>query len=187
MSGQDRQHWNLRYAAATLEARPSAWVVEHENLIRPPQANLRALDLACGTGQNSVYLARLGYRVDAWDISDVALERLRAVLAAAGEALEVTPQWADLDDSSIQPATYDLVLDANFLQRRLFRSMAEALRPGGLLLVHTLMRRPAGDDRTPAYLLEPGELSSAFGQLHKLEYVEDVVEGWAALVARDSS
>jgi len=187
MSDQDRQHWNLRYAAATLEAGPSAWVVEHEALIRPRRANSRALDLACGTGQNSLYLARLGYRVDAWDISDIALERLREVLAAAGEALDVTPRWADLDDSSIPPATYDLVLDVNFLQRRLFASMAEGLRPGGLLLVRALMRRPAGDDRNPAYLLEPGELSSAFGQLHMLKYVEDVVEGWAALVARDPS
>ena len=88
--------------------------------------------------------SRLGYRVDAWDISDVALERLRAVLAAAGEALDVTPRWADLDDSSIPPATYDLVLDVNFLQRRLFASMAEGLRPGGLLLVRALMRRVPG-------------------------------------------
>lgn len=183
MSAEDRERWNRRYAAAEREAIPSDWLRAHEALIWPRQPNPRALDLACGSGRNALYLARLGYQVDAWDISDVALDLLRAQLADTGESLQVTPQQVDLDVASIPAGTYDLVLDINFLERRLFHDMAEALRADGLLLVRALMRKPAGDDRTPAYLLEPGELAAAFAQLETLENTEDPNEGWAALIA----
>ena len=187
MNDADRERWNRRHSAGELDWKPSAWLLAHEALIRPRQPNQRALDLACGTGQNALYLARLGYEVDAWDISEVALDRLRARIEASGESLRVTPQQVDLDLASIPTTTYDLVLDINFLERQLFHAMAETLRPDGLLLVRTLMRKPAGDDRAAAYLLEPGELQAAFTRLETLEYVEDPVDGWAALVARRSA
>ena len=38
----------------------------------------RALDVACGDGRNALYLAQLGYMVDAIDVSDVAIDALRA-------------------------------------------------------------------------------------------------------------
>jgi hypothetical protein len=63
-------------------------------------------------------------------------------------------------------------------------SMVAALRPGGLLIVQTLMRYAGADERNPAYLLQPGELGSAFGRLEILDYQEDVTGGWAGLVAR---
>jgi len=153
-------------------------------LDRYPASERTHLDLACGTGQNALYLARLGYHVDAWDISEVALDLLRAQLEASGQSVGVTLRQVDLDLASIPTTTYDLVLDINFLERRLFHAMAEALRPYGLLLVRVLMRKPAGDDRTPAYLLAPGELQAAFAQLETLEYIEDPLEGCAAVVAR---
>ena|SRR6266849_5232229 len=97
MNDADRERWNRRYSAAEIDARPSEWLLEHEALIRPRQPNLRALDLACGTGQNALYLARLGYQLDAWDISDVALDLLRAQLEASGKSLQVAPRQVDLD------------------------------------------------------------------------------------------
>ena len=184
MSDADRESWNRRHSAAELDWRPCTWLLAHEAVIRPHESNLLALDLACGTGQNALYLARLGYQVDAWDISDVALDLLRVQLEASSPSFGVTPRQVDLDLASIPPTTYDLVVDINFLERRLFHAMAAALRPDGLLLVRVLMRKPAGDDRTPAYLLEPGELHAAFAQLETLEYMEDPLEGWAAVVAR---
>jgi SAM-dependent methyltransferase len=184
MGAQDRERWNRRYSTADVDSMPSEWLVQHEGLIRPRQPNLRALDLACGTGQNSVYLARLGFQVDAWDISDAALERLAARLAGSGESLDVHLREVDLQTASIPAATYDLVLDVNFLERRLLEAMAEALRSDGLLLIRALMRKPVADDRNPAYLFEPGELAAAFPQLQTLEYTEEPASGWAALVAR---
>jgi CobQ/CobB/MinD/ParA family nucleotide binding protein len=79
---------------------------------------------------------------------------------------------------------YDLLLDAFFLDRALFRRMQPALRPEGLVVVHTLMRRRQHEDRNPAHLLEPGELATSFPGLRILHQAEDDVAGWAELVAR---
>jgi tellurite methyltransferase len=161
-------------------------LVARKAVLRPRRPRARALDLACGAGRNALYLAGLAYSVDAWDISDVALRLLRAELElrhASGHTLAVAPLRVDLQTVSLPVATYDLVLDAHFLDRSLFPSMSAAIRSGGLLVVLTLMRRADADDRNPAYLLEPGELRTAFRSLEVLEYEEDPAAGWAGLVA----
>ena len=187
MADIDRQHWNQRYRDGAYDFSPAAWLVKREALLRPTRLNARALDLACGVGRNSVYLAGLGYAVDAWDISDVGLNLLRAELArrrVAGQPLAVTPRQVDVDAAELPAAFYDLVLDACFLDRSLFPAMLSALRSGGLLVVHTLLRRTAEDDRNPDYLLEPGELRALTAGLDVVDAEEDPVGGWAGLVAR---
>jgi len=175
MPDSDREHWNRRYSAGEGESRPSEWLVGHLALIQPRQPNPRALDLACGRGENSLYLAQFGFHVDGWDISDVALDLLRSQLGEQGESLDVAVRQVDLVSSTLPAATYDVVLDINFLERQLFRGMAAALRQDGLLLMRALMQKADGEDRNPAYLLEPGELRRAFPELQTLEYAEDPV------------
>ena len=187
MARIDPERWNQRYRAGAYDFDPTAWLVARQALLRPRQAAARALDLACGAGRNALYLAGLGYRVDAWDISDVALELLRDELErrrAAGQPLVVVPRQVDLGTARLPVSTYDLVLDMHFLERSLFPSMMAALRAEGLLVVQTLMRRGDRDDRNPAFLLEPGELPKAFDGLSILEYQEDTEAGWAGLIAR---
>jgi tellurite methyltransferase len=189
MAEADRQRWNQRYRGGAYDFTPAAWLVEHTALVRPRRAGARALDLASGAGRNALYLAELGYSVDAWDIADAALEQLRAELGrrrSAGHRLEVVPRQVDLQAARLPVDAYDLVLDTDFLERGLFASMATALRPGGLLLVRTWLRRAANEERNPAYLLEPDELRMAFRYLETIEYAEDPVQGWASLVGRRS-
>ena len=79
-----RERWNERYADGGLEPFPDApaeWLVAHEALL---PGGGRALDVACGDGRNAVYLAQLGYMVDAIDVSDVAIGALRAAASSAG-------------------------------------------------------------------------------------------------------
>ena len=187
MARADRERWNERHRAGAYDFAPPGWLLARAELLRPAGLGARALDLACGSGRNALYLASLGYSVDAWDISEVALEQLGEELErrrAGGERLAVTPYQIDLDEALLPCSKYDLVLDAFFLDRSLFPGMATALRPEGLLLVHTLMRRSGADERNPAYLLEEGELRRSFPQLQTIEYAEDPREGWAHLVAR---
>jgi tellurite methyltransferase len=93
----------------------------------------------------------------------------------------------ELDGVALPPAAYDLVLDAHFLDRALFGTMAGSLRPGGLLVVVTALRTDppkASGPHDPRHLLEPGELAHAFETLELLEYVEDAERGEVRMLAR---
>ncbi len=59
-----------------------------ENLFLLPKQGY-ALDLACGLGANSLLLAQKGLQVSAWDISEVALEKLAATVISQGLSVDV--------------------------------------------------------------------------------------------------
>ncbi len=132
-----------------------------------------ALDLACGRGQNAIWLAEHGYRVDAIDISPVALALARAEAARRG--LTVNFIEADLDTYVLPIAAYDLIAVFYFLNRQLFPAIQAALRPGGWLFYETFNTgRLASDPHIPpAYLLEPGELPRRFAGWRIMEAGDD--------------
>jgi SAM-dependent methyltransferase len=192
MAANDREHWNQRYQQDGYDFAPATWLTALEAAIRPRRPGSRALDLASGVGRHALWLAQLGYRVDAWDISDVARDLLRAELnrrAIAGQPLAVEFHRVDLEHAPYPPAAFDLILDAHYLERALFASLCRALRPGGLLIVHTFLYTPGGPTTArlsnPAYALQPGELQRTFGNdLEILDHSENPRTEEAHLLAR---
>ena len=174
-----RERWNARYAEHSrgwLPDAPSQWLVAHGDLLA---GGGRALDVACGDGRNALYLARRGYTVDAIDVSDVAIDALRAAIDARDLSSAIVPRVVDLEREPLPPGPYHAIVMFNFLQRDLFGALQEALAPGGLLIVETLSRAHVdelGHDFNPAYLLEPGELLRAFGGLKVLDQRDGVVQ-----------
>jgi tellurite methyltransferase len=164
-----RQTWNARYRErGTAPGPPSDWLAAHHALLR----GTRALDLACGTGRNAVFLAGLGFTVDALDISEVAIEALEGVPG-------VHPRAVDLEREPLPAGEYDVVVLINYLQRDLFAGAAAALAPGGVLVAETVTRahvEQLGRTFDRRYLLEPGELREAFRGLEALRYEEGVVQ-----------
>lgn len=67
----------------------------------------RALDVGCGEGADSVWLARRGWQVTALDISPKAVERTEAMAADAG--VQVEGVAAGLLDAALVDASYELV------------------------------------------------------------------------------
>jgi SAM-dependent methyltransferase len=193
MAGQPgaRERWNERRAAEGFEPFPDApadWLVEHAALLG---AGGRALDVACGDGRNARYLARLGFEVDALDISDVTIDALRAV--APERAPGVHARVADLEHAALAQDAYDVVVNFNYLQRDLFGALERSLRPGGLLLFETFgpgHLEELGKAINPAFVLGPNELLRAFAGLRVRHYREGVAErsggprGVASLVAQ---
>ena len=85
------ERWNERYRAGEqLFDAPVPLVVQFAG-----SAAGRALDLACGSGRNALYLAELGWQVTAVDGSPVAVDVLRA--RAAERGLEIDIRVADLE------------------------------------------------------------------------------------------
>jgi tellurite methyltransferase len=191
MTARDR--WNERYAAPEhewLPAAPAEWLVEHAGLLA---GGGRALDVACGDGRNALYLAQLGYMVDAIDVSDVAIAALRAETQARGLSMTIAPRVVDLERDPLPPGPYDVIVMLNFLQRDLFGDIAQALAPGGLLVFETLAQchvDELGHSFNPAYLLRPGELAGAFDALAIVDRHEGVAQrsgtprGVAGIVAQ---
>src|SRR5690348_4281998 len=165
MSEDDRRRWNERWnerqAQGAVDEAPLPRLVRHEDVVRPEAGTSpRALDLACGAGRHALYLAGLGYTVDAWDVSDVAIALLASASRRRGLDQRVRPRRVDLDAAALPPDTYDLLVDAYFLDRRLLPAMANAVQRGGLLFIETLLATPERPGRRD-FTLQPGELRAA--------------------------
>lgn len=114
--------------------RPNALLVE----VAGPLAPGRALDLGCGEGGDSVWLASRGWATTAVDVAPTALARTREAAAAAG--VEVVTEQHDLE-RSLPAGPFDLV-SAFFLQSpvdwdraAVLRRAAGLLAPGGVLVL----------------------------------------------------
>jgi 2-polyprenyl-3-methyl-5-hydroxy-6-metoxy-1,4-benzoquinol methylase len=100
-----------------------------------------ALDLGCGTGADSIWLAKLGWDVTAVDASSEAVDLARTTADAAG--LTIAFHVADL--ASWRPtARFDLVVLTDALpargqgRSRTLEMAAAAVAPGGRILVTDL-------------------------------------------------
>jgi tellurite methyltransferase len=155
-----------------------------------------ALDLACGRGRHALALAEGGVAV-------IGLDRDRARLAelaraARARALPVHPLLADAEAAGRLPlasASCGAVLVFRYLHRPLASEIVRVLRPGGVLLYETFLRKHrelSDHPRNPAFLLDAGELPKLFAALEVLRAEEAVVqaptpEAVARLVARKAA
>lgn len=160
----DRIKWDERYSGPEnfFSLGPSRLLADSLQQILSLIPGRRALDLACGEGRNSIYLAQHGFEVNGVDISPRGLERARRRAAEAGVSVDFIE--ADLDQWRPQ-GVYHLILNFNFLMRGLIPALVEVLAPGGVVLMETILDAPGlqGEHRKD-YLLQPGELGRIFGQ-----------------------
>ena len=160
----DRERWNARYAAGAYETITHPCAYLEANIDSLPMGH--ALDLACGAGRNALFLATKGYRVDAVDISDVALAR--AASDANNRGLTVNWIEADLADGDRDlarqlAAPYDLIINIRYVDLELARQATTWLAPGGAILIEQHLQDDSGAElagpgsdrfRVPAGALE---------------------------------
>ncbi|MGE0643021.1 MAG: dihydroneopterin aldolase [Nitrospira sp.] len=119
---------------------PPAHFLVHQ-LPRLPKG--KVLDVASGTGRHALFLASLGYQVDAIDRDAQALAQLSAT--AHGRHLTgIATQTIDLElppphNPNLGQDAYDVILVFFYLTRPLFPHLIHALKPGGLLLYETFL------------------------------------------------
>ncbi|MBI3526515.1 MAG: methyltransferase domain-containing protein [Betaproteobacteria bacterium] len=145
--------------------RPSEWVARWARTIVPDG---EVLDLACGSGRHTRFLASLGFRVCSVDRDPQALGTLTDITG-------VTVRQVDLENGPwpLADLQFDGVIVTNYLHRPLFPRILDALAPTGLLVYETFA---AGNERfgkpsNPDFLLRPGELLDVVrGRLHVVAY-----------------
>jgi len=105
----------------------------------------RILDIGCGTGRHAVELARRGYRVTGFDLSEGQLRLARVKAAEAGVTVEferrdaTEPHFRDEFDAAIMfcEGAFPL-METDAKNYAILRHAGAALRPGGKLLLTTL-------------------------------------------------
>lgn len=179
--------WNKRFEQADylFGTTPNLYLQAHTGLY--PAAG-KALCVADGEGRNSVWLARHGLAVDAFDISEIGVAKARKLAHEAG--VSVNYAVADCEQWHWPAAHYDLVA-AIFIQfadpqmrERLFANMVHTLKPGGLLILQGYtpkqLEYKTGGPPHLANLYTEELLRTAFAALELVElrmYEDDLAEG----------
>ena len=174
MSETDRKKWDERYATGAYAARPWPTPLLSDWIDRLPRG--RALDVACGAGRNSLFLAEHGYAVEGIDVSDVALDRARA--AAAERRLDATFVQMDLEAELPTDRRYDLIVMVRYTHPVLVANLIELLADGGYLLCEEHLRtsREVIGPTNPAYRMDPNELLGLSAGLRVVYYHEGVID-----------
>ena len=167
----DLAGWNERYRSEWRAGED--WPYEPSALVRKTATLLpagRALDLACGTGRNALWLAKQGWKVTAVDGAESAIDILAT--RAPREKLPIDTHVANLrlGGFALREANWDLILITYYLQRDLFEGAKRALAPGGLMVV--IVHTTEGDEEPTEFRLTPGELPAYFAGweiLHEYE------------------
>ena len=172
MTTGDQVRWDRQHAAGHGSDHASGFLKEILLSDSWPIPRGRALDIATGKGRNAIFLAEHGFDVVAIDVSPVALDEARQ--RAAGKSLSISWQQADLERIELPEATYDLVVDFNYLQRSLIPQIKAALKPGGHAIFETYLigQEILGHPKNPAYLLRHNELLELFRDFRVLCYRE---------------
>jgi 2-polyprenyl-3-methyl-5-hydroxy-6-metoxy-1,4-benzoquinol methylase len=174
---EDRVRWNLRHAAAAALSIEAPAHLAHVEQLLPRTGD--ALDLACGRGAGSVWLAARGLTVTGLDVSPVAIESARSLASRYGLATRCRFDVVDLDDGLPEGPPVDLILSHLFHDPHLATAIVERLRPRGILAIATLSEVGASPGRFRA---TRGELLDSFAELDTL--ADDEHRGHASLVGR---
>lgn len=179
-----REDWDRRYAEVEnlWAVRPNRFLVAEASGLTPG----RALDLACGEGQNAIWLATLGWDVTGVDFSPVAIEK--AIARAVREGVRADFLCADLLEYEPATESYDLVIvfyiHVPAAERRIvLERAASAVAAGGtfLLVGHHLVNLTdgVGGPRDPDILFTPEDIAAELPglEIQKAERVLRDVDG----------
>jgi len=179
VSSKDKERWNQKYKNQALVPREVIPVIKE---FSPLASGNKALDIACGMGRHSRFLAQNGFEVEALDISEIAIESLK------NEA-NIVAKVVDFDEHILVENHYDLIVCTYFLERKLFPQIQKALKKGGILIFETFMHHEK-NTKVPsnkAFLLDEGELQKSFSEgfetIHYNTFLDEGICGDIAMKA----
>lgn len=165
----DATRWNERYRTAPKDwySFPRSFLTENIHMLGTPGL---ALDAAMGIGANAEYLLANKWEVIGLDISD------EAVFMAKSRCPQIQAAVIDLEYLHLPANYFDLVLNMYFLDRRLWPTYRQSIKPGGFFMMETLLFDMVtfAKGLNPEFLLQPDELRLAFLDWDILLYQE----GW---------
>jgi SAM-dependent methyltransferase len=180
----DQTYWDRTFAKLDL-GRPQYddWLDRHAELLRRSE-DVPVIDLGCGYGCDTLYLAERGYRVIACDLSEEALRRIRMHIPETETRQFNVLNGLPFTDASARAVVADLSLHY-FSWRDTVRVVADirrVLEPGGVLLARFNSVRDvnygagAGTELEPGYFEHEGRRKRFFTENDLRELFSP--EGW---------
>jgi len=138
----DSDWWNARFRDRELNIMGHEKSLEDDIGFFPKKGPI--LDIACGDGRNTIYLARLGYEVVAIDFCEEALKRLNYF--AEKESLKIKTRLLDLSKEESFTGLNNMeavVINHYRLKPQFYTNLMNSLNTGGILWVNGFSEVPA--------------------------------------------
>lgn len=163
--------WDDAYRTPDFNLEPNAFLVDVAKGLTPGAA----LDVGMGQGRNAIYLARIGWTVTGFDVSQVGVEQARRAAQAAGVKITALQQSSAEFDWGTE--RWDLIVLAYFPGlRAAVPKILQSLRPSGHVVVEAFQTDAALDAPPgpgPGVTFADNELLTVFSALRAIRY-EDV-------------
>lgn len=159
--------WDSRYKSTeyVYGTEPNEFIKEITTKLKKE----KLLAVAEGEGRNAVYLASLGFKVSAWDISEEGLKKCQAL--AAEKKVKVTTEKIDLTAVEWPHEKWDSIIGVftHFYpqdRQNIFIGIRDALRSGGTaafeLYSKEQLQYGTGGPKTADLLYSPQEILQFF-------------------------
>ncbi len=150
--------------------------------LRPPVKPLKVLDIGCGEGKDAVFLARNGYIVTAFDLSETGIEKGKKLAEKCNTYVNFLK--ADIADFRANE-NYDIVFSSGVfhvikpaIRNEIITNLKEYTNKGGIHAINVFVEKPfvefPPDKDDNWFRWESGEL---FMQYHdwKLHKTEEII------------
>ena len=157
--------------------KPAQLLIEHIDLFLRKTLPGPVLDLACGEGDNGIFLAQRGCEVICCDLSPESLGQAEKLAQANKTRIELWQVDLEIDGANPLPGdAYGAILVFHYLHRPLLECIKKALKSGGLLVYDTFTvgQLKFGKPCNPDFLLNAGELLQTFGDWEVIHYFEGI-------------
>lgn len=152
--------------------------------LMPPVKPLTVLDIGCGEGKDAVFLARCGYKVSAFDVTEAGIAKTKRLAEKAG--VQVDAFRANVLDFRLEN-DFDILFSSGVfhlikpdLRESIFENYKLHTNKGGLNLFNVFVEKPfvppAPDKDTDRYLWKSGELMTIYHDWYIEECRETVFD-----------
>lgn len=153
--------------------------------------DLRVLDLGCGVGRNSIYLAErfrdISCAFDCVDLLDVAIEKLMDNARERGVSKFINGIARSIEDYEIKPASYDLILAVSALEhveseavfRKKLAEIREGIREKGIVCL--IINSDARERRADTNELLEAQFEVNLPSDTVKEILNEIFQGWEVL------
>lgn len=169
---KDSDKWNAIYNSKKLaEDFSPAYILKEFHHLLPTQG--KALDLASGLGANALFLAQHNLESHAWDISAIAIEKLKEISSSLN--LDINTEVRDVVTQPPKANSFDIIVVSHFLDRQIMPDIIAALHQNGLLFYQTftMARVQESGPSNDAYRLGKNELLDLCKDLDTIVYREE--------------